>query len=124
MSEILLAKSPVNLVYHLENPVRQSWHDALVILALKLNISSDGLIPFDEWLEEVCKAKESTPEENPANKLADFFEKDFQRMSNGEVILGTEGAREISPALQLLDVVSCETIAAYVDHWRKVGFLS
>lgn len=96
----------------------------MVVLAAKLNISSDELIPFDEWLEEVCKAKETAPEENPAKRLAGFFEKDFKRMSSGDVILGTEGARAISPTLQLLGVVSRETIAAYVEYWRKVGFLS
>lgn len=124
LSEILLATCPVHLVYHLENPVRQSWHDTLVILASKLKLCHEDFLPFEEWLEEVCRVKDNAAEDNPAKKLADFFKRDFIRMVSGEVILGTECARKMSPTLQLMDAVSPETIAGYVDHWRNVGFLS
>ena len=123
LSDLLLTGRPTKLVYHLENPVRQSWCDALAVLASKLNLSEANSLPFNEWFDVVCATRDEASDDNPVKKLAEFFRVDFERMSSGKVILGTEGARQDSRTLRDMDEVSNETIAAYVDHWKTVGFL-
>ncbi|KAL3462250.1 hypothetical protein BJX64DRAFT_288581 [Aspergillus heterothallicus] len=115
ISEILLSPTALDEIHHLENPVRQSWHDLLQILSAELGISQ--LLPMDEWLERV----RSTPiEKNPAKKLYDFFAYDFVRMACGEVIMGTENARRVSETLRGVDAVGAETVREYVRYWRGV----
>ena len=109
-----------DLVYHLENPVRQSWRDALTLIASKLGLSDTDLLPFDDWLETVSM---SAGDANPAKLLIDFFQADFKHMACGKVILGTENARKVSSTLRKMDVIGESTIAAYVDQWRSIGFL-
>ena len=123
LSELLLTTHPTNIVYHLENPIRQSWRDVLTVLAAQMNIPNADLLPFDNWLEAVCAITDGVTDENPAKKLAEFFKMDFIHMACGNVILDTKRAREVSPTLRGMGTISNETIAAYVDHWRSVGFL-
>lgn len=108
-------------MYHVENPIRQSWRDTLEIFASNLMLSDADYMPFNKWLKEVC-ARES--EGNPAKNLAEFFEHDFERMSCGKLILGTELARKVSSTLRRSTAVSKETIESYVKQWRAAGFLS
>jgi hypothetical protein len=119
ISEILLSSTPLSLIHHLENPIRQSWHDLLRILSDELNIPQ--IIPIDHWLDRVW----NTPIENnnPAKKLYDFFADDFLRMACGEVVMGTECARGVSKTLRGIDAVSAETARGYVRYWRGVGLL-
>lgn len=56
--------------------------------------------------------------------LAEFFRQDFQHMSGGEVILGTDRAQSISATLRGMDAVTGDLVASYVDHWRRRGFLT
>ncbi|CEL05016.1 hypothetical protein ASPCAL06138 [Aspergillus calidoustus] len=117
--EILLSPTPLSLIHHLENPIRQSWHDLLRILSDELNIPQ--ILPIDQWLDRVW----NTPIENnnPAKKLYDFFADDFLRMACGEVVMGTECARGVSRTLRGMDAVSAETARGYVRYWRGVGLL-
>lgn len=62
----------------MENPIRQPWRDTLDVLGSKLDLSNSDYMPFDKWLEKVCA---NTDSENPAKNLAQFFAKDFERMS-------------------------------------------
>jgi thioester reductase-like protein len=127
LSELLLTPHPVNSIYHLENPVRQSWHDVLTTLAYKLDISSTEFLPFDEWMDRVSDfaADKGTKEDrSAAMMLAEFFKHDFQHMSGGNVILDTARARAISHTLRGMDAVEGELVASYVDQWRKMGFLA
>lgn len=122
ISELLLAKNAPALVYHVENPVRQSWDDALSTIALDLKIAKS--LPFETWLDDVCASIDSSNEGNPAKKLEDFFRHDFQRMACGQVIMGTDKSRKASVTLRNMDVLPAEVISSYVSYWRSVGFLS
>ncbi|KAL2793016.1 hypothetical protein BJX66DRAFT_339232 [Aspergillus keveii] len=119
ISEILLSPTPLSLIHHLENPIRQSWHDLLRILSAELDITQ--IIPVDQWLDRVW----NTPIENnnPAKKLYDFFANDFVRMACGEVVLGTDCARGVSATLRGMDSVSEETVRGYLRYWKQVGLL-
>lgn len=123
LSELLLTTRSTDVVYHMENPIRQSWHDTLTFLATQLDLPSADLLPFSDWIERVCATSDKTADKNPAKKLARFFRADFQHMACGNVILGTERLTKISPTLQGMDTVSNETVANYVNYWRRVGFL-
>lgn len=129
LSELLLTTItlPTDLVYHLENPVRQSWHDILSIFASKLALPNAELLPFHEWLERVCAVADDIDaagiDGNPAKRLADFFRGEFEHMSCGSIILDMERARKVSPALQSMEAASDVTIAAYIDQWKASGFL-
>lgn len=123
LSELLLTTVPTQLVYHLENPVRQSWHDVLTDFASQLNLPNTDLLPFDDWLQRVCTAAEDIDSENPAKKLADFFKSDFRHMACGNVILDTSNLRAISPTLRGVGAVDQATLGSYVDYWRSIGFL-
>ena len=107
-------------MYHIENPIRQSWRDTLDTFASKLELSTHDYLPFSEWLQLVCA---NSNEGNPSKILAEFFEHDFIRMSSGNLILGTEKARNVSKTLRKSTEVSKETIGLYVDQWRAAGFL-
>ncbi|MCJ1243592.1 hypothetical protein MMC30_000789 [Trapelia coarctata] len=120
ISELLLTTRPTDLVYHLENPVRQPWQDALTLIASKLGFSDTDLLPFDDWLDTVSM---SAGDENPAKLLIDFFKADFRHMACGNVMLSTENAQKVSSTLREMDVISDATISAYIDRWRSIGFL-
>lgn len=110
----------MELVHHLENPIRQSWHDTLVILASKLNLT---LLPFNDWLEKVCLLTDKSPDQNPAKKLAGFFKTEFRHMACGNVILDTMRMRGFSETLRGMNMVGQETVVSYVDYWKSIGFL-
>ena len=127
LSELLLTPQPVDLIYHLENPVRQSWYDILTTLASKLGIPSAEFLPFDEWMDRVgafAADKGSKDDRSAATMLAEFFKQDFQHMSGGNVILDTARARSISATLRGMDAVEAELVASYVDQWKRIGFLA
>ncbi|KAL3444530.1 hypothetical protein BJX65DRAFT_319885 [Aspergillus insuetus] len=119
ISEILLSPTPLKLIHHLENPIRQSWHDLLRIISAEVNVPQ--IIPMGEWLDRVW----NTPIENnnPAKKLYDFFADDFVRMACGEVVLGTDCARSVSGTLRGVDAVSEETVRGYLRYWKQVELL-
>ncbi|KAI4254410.1 MAG: hypothetical protein LQ352_003112, partial [Teloschistes flavicans] len=76
--------------YHIDNPVRQPWRDLIPILASELDIPPTNIVPFDKWIEKVKRFWGSEERDNPARKLAGFLEEDFERMSCGGVMMGTE----------------------------------
>lgn len=123
VTDILLTTPSTETVYHLENPVRQSWHEVLSVLARNLDLHKAEFLPFDDWLDAVRTSTDDAAETNPAKQLAEFFKTDFRHMACGNVILDTEKARKASAALRSIDVVSDETIAAYINDWRRIGFL-
>ena len=114
-------------IYHIENPVRQPWAEALSVLAGALEISSAAL-PFEEWVRRVRdwprQGDNTAAGANPAYLLVDFLEEHFLRMSCGGLLLGTAKAREHSPSLAKMGPVSDELIRLFVRSWREAGFLS
>ncbi|KAK7709575.1 putative secondary metabolism biosynthetic enzyme [Botryosphaeria dothidea] len=127
VSDILLRRAAAgttvsdDLVYHVENPVRQSWHDLLSSLAAKLGLAREtALLPYDEWLRVV---EERAGPASPARKLLEFFEADFLHMACGNVVLDTYKARRESPALRRLGVVGDEEMGRVLEYWRSVHFI-
>lgn len=121
ISELMLNSlhsQPPQLVFHVENSIRQPWSDALTIIERRLGIPSSKRLQFDEW---VMKARE---EEAINPNLLDFMERYFLHMSGGGVILNTKNTREMSQTLRSFGSVDKETIDLYVDYWRSINFLS
>ncbi len=127
LSQLLLAPASeiTKMVYHLENPIRQSTLEIMAIVASELGLQGQKLLPFAEWLDKVCAAREVSGEgvldPNPANKLAGFFKKDFERMGN--VVMDTAAARRVSPTLARMDALGADVIAMYIDYWKRCGYL-
>ena len=82
----MLRSSPLELIYHVENPIRQPWHDVLVILSEELSLNDNALSSLDKWLTSI---KSMTDDAESTDLLVEFFEKDFQHMSGGGVVLDT-----------------------------------
>jgi hypothetical protein len=120
ISEIALSKDCSDMVFHLENPVRQSWHDLLTAFAENMGLQESSMVPFSTWLEEVCATSD---DHNPAKKLAAFFRHDFERMSGGNVILGTDKARKASRTLRRMKALEADTIIRYLSYWKDSGLL-
>ncbi|RAL16794.1 ketoacyl-synt-domain-containing protein [Aspergillus homomorphus CBS 101889] len=106
-------------VYHIENPVGQSWKDMNRILASTLSIPE--MIPFTEWVARVRAAPQRN---NPAATLVDFLEQTYLRMSCGGLVLDTSRAMEHSEKLRGVGPVSEEVVRKYVHVWREIGFLN
>lgn len=120
--ELTLCRAAIRGAYHLENPVRQSWHDVLCTLAERLNLPPTALQPYNEWLSRV-RSLVKDDDSASMGHLLEFFEQDFQRMSSGGVLLDTAAMRAISGTLKMSNHVSDDTLACYVDYWRRSGFL-
>ncbi|KAH6839452.1 hypothetical protein B0I37DRAFT_439049, partial [Chaetomium sp. MPI-CAGE-AT-0009] len=125
ISDILLSPQPIDLIYHVENPLRQDWYTVMSTIAEELGFPpSSALVNFDEW---VAKAEGSplvrTSGDTSVAMLMDFFKHDFERMASGGVILATFKARQVSLALRNAEIVEREDILNYVRNWRRSGFL-
>lgn len=120
VSEILLSGQPLKSVYHVENPVRQSWHDVLGGFAEALGSVDANTLPYQQWFKAVSEASD---EGNPAKMLSEFFESDFEHMASGGIILDTGNARRASPTLSEAAVVDRDVISKIVHFWRNRGFL-
>lgn len=118
MAEILFAKPDNNPIYHLENPLRQSWADVLDCLAGELKIIHR--VPMQDWVEKVSQAAES---DNPAKQLVHFFQTEFEHNATGEVVMDTAHSRAASVALAKMKPVEMHTIQSYLKSWRESGFL-
>lgn len=121
--ELLLSKDLTKVVYHLENPIRQSWRDVLNTVAPELNLPHTELIPFDRWIDQVCAVPDELNESVPAKKLENFFRADFEHMACGSIILDTKNARDMSSTLRKLSHVSRDLLVSYIRHWKSVGYL-
>lgn len=115
--DLLLRSEPRNLVYHLENPVRQSWPDVCSIMERKLGFASQSRVPFEEWLAQV-----STLEHQPSD-LMEFYRKYFLHMSGGSLVLDTTSSRSLSPTLRSTGAIDAEKIELYLEFWRQSGFI-
>lgn len=118
VADLLFAEQP-HPVYHIENPVGQSWQAMLPVLARALSIPPANVIPFSDWIERVRQCPATAPQGNPAKLLIDFIEQDFIRMSCGGLVLDTKLAREHSPTLRAVGPVIDEVAARYAKMWRE-----
>ncbi|KAK0658319.1 hypothetical protein QBC41DRAFT_385820 [Cercophora samala] len=118
--EILFNNNPLQLVYHLENPVRQSWQETIRLLANELEFTPAQVVPFEQWLEGVMSAPD---QDNPAKKLSQFFQNEFGKMSCGGIILDTAVARRDSPTLKRMGTIDPDQVRLYIQYWRNCGVL-
>ncbi|KAH6658935.1 putative polyketide synthase [Truncatella angustata] len=122
LTDLLLLPKDNCLIYHIDNPIRQPWDNVTAILARALHIPNERIVPMPEWLRRV-RVFPGDIEENPALKLVDFLEHDFERMSCGGVLLGVERALEHSPTLRAVGPVGEQVVLKYVQAWKNAGFL-
>jgi hypothetical protein len=120
LAEVMFHSLPLELVYHLENPIRQSWQDVAAVLVRRLGLPKESIVPMDKWLKLVdCGPSEG----NPAQGLLDFFTNDFVKMSDGSIVLDMAITRSVSPTLRKMPPITESDIAAYIKYWRSVGLL-
>ncbi|GAB1198685.1 hypothetical protein APSETT444_008013 [Aspergillus pseudonomiae] len=120
--ELLVTDNTPFPVYHLDNPVRQRWHNMIALLASELGIPTSSIVPFSEWIQRV-RSYPGSAEDNPARLMADWLEENFERMSCGGVLLETTRAKEHSSTLARVGPVSDETARRYLHNWKQCGFL-
>ncbi|CAI7662355.1 unnamed protein product [Penicillium glandicola] len=121
LSDLLIGEQPAYPIYHIENPVRQSWPEMITVLSDALNVPHT--IPYGEWLRRVRQFPPSLISENPAARLADFFEADFLRMSCGGMILDTARTKEHSETFRGLGPIEESLVRRYIQAWKESGFL-
>ncbi|EQL02219.1 beta-ketoacyl synthase domain-containing protein [Ophiocordyceps sinensis CO18] len=119
LSDLVLSERAPHPIYHIENPVGQSWRETNAILADALNIPN--LIPFDEWVDRVRNAPQRN---NPASTLLEFLDGNYLRMSCGGLVLDVKNTLEHSKTLSAVGPVSEEVIRKYIHVWKEIGFLN
>lgn len=123
LGELLVSDTQPYPIYHIDNPVRQPWREMIPVLAEALDIPRDRVVPFSEWIRRVKAFPGAVEWDNPAAKLVEFLEQEFERMSCGGVLLDTAKSREHSATMRGVEPVSAEVARRYVDAWRDSGFL-
>lgn len=106
-------------VYHVDNPVGQSWRALNDVLAEALGIRER--IPFHEWLARVRAAPQYG---NPAAMLLEFLDSNYLRMSCGGLVLDVRNTLKHSATLSGVGPVSDEVVRKYIHIWREIGFLT
>ncbi|KAJ5382604.1 hypothetical protein N7517_000515 [Penicillium concentricum] len=109
-------------VYHIDNPVGQPWEDMSPVLAAALDIPSQYIIPYADWITRVRRSPLSA-DENPAARLVDFLDGHFERMSCGGIILDTQKAKEHSATMAAEGPVNADIARAYVASWKAMRYL-
>ncbi|KAL8850363.1 MAG: hypothetical protein Q9221_004683 [Calogaya cf. arnoldii] len=88
--ELLFDTEPLRLVYHLENPIRQSWQDVTDVLTEELGIPKSKRLPLDQWFSLVLSSADTG---NPAKNLASLafvMLKEYSRaLADGDNVLAT-----------------------------------
>ena len=118
ISQLLLRPLPEKLFFHVENPVRQPWSDAITIIERKLGILSANRLPFITWLKQAMDKDAINP------SLLDFLKNHFLHMSGGGIVLDTKNSRTVSPTLKASGAVEMDTINLYIDYWRSIDYLT
>lgn len=124
LSELLFrTDSPLEPIYHIDNPIRQPWKEMTALLADALSIPRKNIIPFADWVQRVRSFTGSVEKYNPAHKLIDFLDGNFLRMSCGGLLLETSKAQKLSSTLASVGPVSDEVALRYVQYWKDIAFL-
>ncbi|RDW63803.1 conidial yellow pigment biosynthesis polyketide synthase [Coleophoma cylindrospora] len=123
LGELLVADTTTDLIYHIDNPSRQTWVDLIATLSDALELDDKSIIPYDQWVNRVRRFRGSTTD-NPALQLIEFFEHYFIPMSCGGLILDTTKAQEHSGTLQNQGPINDVVLKKYVAMWKRSGFLN
>ncbi|OAF54252.1 Type I Iterative Polyketide synthase (PKS) [Pseudogymnoascus destructans] len=110
-------------VYHIDNPVGQLWKEMNPVLADALGIPADRIMPFRDWVDMVRRSPLPAETINPAARLIDFLDDNFERMSCGGLILDTAKAKEHSRTMAELGPVHFDVARRYITSWKKMGYL-
>ncbi|KFY61069.1 hypothetical protein V497_03195 [Pseudogymnoascus sp. VKM F-4516 (FW-969)] len=126
VADLALNPAAEGPVYHMDNPVGQPWRDVNPVLARLLGVPAGGILPFRDWIKRVRTSPLVPETENPTarNGMADFLEKNFERMSCGGLVLDTQRAREHSVTMAAEGPVSEVVVGRYIEAWRRIGFLN
>ncbi|KAF4943417.1 hypothetical protein FGADI_13435 [Fusarium gaditjirri] len=111
-------------VYHIDNPVGQPWKVMSQALAGALDIPPQRIIPFSRWVKLVRNSPLPADTWNPAVRLIDFLDSNFERMSCGGLILDTVKAQKHSSTLSAQGPVTTEIAVKYIKYWKESGFLA
>ncbi|KAJ6069443.1 hypothetical protein N7499_011330, partial [Penicillium canescens] len=124
--EILSSRSedPLqNIIYHVENPIRQAWKPLLPILASKLRLKTPLPVSFGTWLERASSMACTEANLKFIHHLLPFLQAEFQVLSSGGVVLDTTRARRVSRSLRACNGLSIELLDLYLESWRREKFL-
>ncbi|KAG2419399.1 hypothetical protein HFD88_004195 [Aspergillus terreus] len=122
LGDLLLSSGPHPYpIYHIENPRRQPWDEILATLADALGLEASQVVPFAEWTQRVRQF--GNEPENPAVRIIDFLETNFERMSCGGLVLDTTHSLEHSATLRHREPVPMELVRKYIRAWQEMGFL-
>jgi hypothetical protein len=118
------SKGPLqNIIYHIENPIRQAWKPLLPILASKLGLETPLPVSFATWLERASSMACTEANLKFVHHLLPFLQADFQVLSSGGVVLDTTQARRVSRSLRACNGLSIELLDLYLESWRREKFL-
>ena len=123
LGELLLNDTATDLIYHIDNPSRQTWRDMIATLARALDIGPKNIIPYGQWVDRARCFTGSTTE-NPVLQLIGFFDNYFVPMSCGGLILDTTKAGEHSKTLQNQGPIDNDLMMKYIAGWKQSGFLN
>lgn len=123
LSDLLIANTVPYPIYHIDNLIGQLWNEMIEVLADRLHVPRQNIIPFDEWVQMVCRSPLSIDTDNPAGRLIDFLDEHFLCMSCGGLILDTTKSKVHSKMLAAQGPVTAEVANKYVCAWKNMGFL-
>lgn len=128
MADLILNPAADHSVYHVDNPVGQSWQavNSVMVRALGIPDEKESLVPLKEWVRRVRTSPLMAETDNPAARpgMPDWLETNFERLACGGLILDTKWVKEHSGCMARdVGPVSDEVVVRFVDYWKKVGFL-
>ncbi|KAF2793015.1 NAD(P)-binding protein [Melanomma pulvis-pyrius CBS 109.77] len=110
-------------VYHIDNPIGQLWKEMNPVLADALDIPADRILSFKDWVNLVRRSPLPAETDNPAARLIDFLDDNFERMSCGGLILDTAKAKKHSETMAKMGPVEADVARRYIAAWKKMGYL-
>lgn len=123
LGELLMTDTATDLIYHIDNPSRQTWRDTIATLARALDIGSKNIVSYEEWVDRVRRFRGSITD-NPALQLIGFFDHYFIPMSCGGLILDTAKSAEHSETLRRQGPIDSDLMMKYIAGWKHSGFLN
>ncbi|KAL4875053.1 hypothetical protein BJY04DRAFT_233099 [Aspergillus karnatakaensis] len=110
-------------VYHIDNPIGQPWKEMSLMLSNALEIPTDRIIPYRQWLELLRHSPLNRERDIPAVKIMEFFTGSFEHMACGGLILDTRLSEEHSKTMAAQGPINAELVLKYVQSWKQMGFL-
>jgi hypothetical protein len=80
-------------------------------------------MPFKDWVNLVRRSPLPAETDNPAARLINFLDDNFERMSSGGLILDTAKAKEHSNTMAKMGPVEANGARRYVASWKKMGYM-